>query len=49
MDKEDLEKMQYILEELKEDPQSEAFLLPVDYEELGLEDYPKVVKNPMDL
>jgi hypothetical protein len=31
------------------DPNAEAFLYPVDFEELGLFDYPDVVKNPMDL
>lgn len=28
---------------------AEPFLAPVDFKELGLLDYPKVVRNPMDL
>lgn len=32
-----------------ERPEAEAFKEPVDFEGLGLTDYPKIVKKPMDL
>lgn len=38
-----------LLEVISADPNAEAFLYPVDFEELGLLDYPDVVKHPMDL
>ena len=38
-----------MLEKLKANKRAEAFLLPVDTKELGLEDYHEIVKNPMDL
>ena len=40
---------QALLKHSKEKPESTPFKEPVDYEDLGLNDYPKVVKRPMDL
>ena len=47
--KEEIIKIRQVIDKIEEDPQSFAFLQPVDYEGLGLDDYPKIVKNPMDL
>ncbi|KAF7457981.1 Bromodomain protein [Cryptosporidium felis] len=38
-----------ILSQLRELEDSEAFLEPVNWRKLGLDDYPGIVKNPMDL
>jgi hypothetical protein len=39
----------HFLDTLCEDPHAEAFLYPVDWRALRLDDYPEIVKNPMDL
>ena len=53
---EDLKKAEELLIAIKKDKNSELFLEPVDwkgkqylYSGLGLDDYPVIVKNPMDL
>lgn len=38
-----------LLNSIEADPNAEAFMLPVDWEELELKDYPDVIKKPMDL
>ncbi|KAH8581641.1 bromodomain domain [Cryptosporidium sp. chipmunk genotype I] len=38
-----------VLSQLRELQDSEAFLEPVNWKKLGLDDYPNIVKNPMDL
>jgi hypothetical protein len=38
-----------LIDVISSDPNAEAFLTPVEWEELGLMDYPTIVKNPMDL
>ena len=38
-----------LLETVSADPNAQPFLEPVDWQELDLLDYPKIVKNPMDL
>lgn len=38
-----------MLDTICNDANAEAFLEPVDWQELELIDYPKIVKNPMDL
>lgn len=38
-----------VIEVISTDPNAEAFLTPVDWQELGLMDYPSIVKQPMDL
>lgn len=43
------EPLNQLLEEIKLEPCSDIFLLPVDWRALGLETYPTIVKNPMDL
>eukprot|EP00924_Labyrinthula_sp_SR-Ha-C_P003801 maker-scaffold_3-snap-gene-5.0-mRNA-1 protein AED:0.03 eAED:0.03 QI:121/1/1/1/0.5/0.66/3/62/221 len=45
----DLQQCKKILEDLQNDPLLEAFYYPVDWKSLGLEDYPLLVKHPMDL
>lgn len=41
--------LETIIYEILENPYSEAFKEPVNYKELGLVDYPKIVKRPMNL
>jgi len=38
-----------LLQALETNPKSIDFRLPVDYVELKLDDYPIIIKNPMDL
>ncbi len=38
-----------VLGQLKKFPDADPFLYPVDWKGMGLDDYPKVVKKPMDL
>jgi hypothetical protein len=38
-----------ILQQVKKLPEAEPFLSPVPYKKLGLLDYPKIIKHPMDL
>ena len=38
-----------LIDAISADPNSEAFLEPVAWEELGLLDYTAIVKKPMDL
>lgn len=38
-----------ILEEVKQEPYSINFVSPVDWRALGIETYPEIVKNPMDI
>eukprot|EP00968_Pinguiococcus_pyrenoidosus_P021664 scaffold2875_cov247-Pinguiococcus_pyrenoidosus.AAC.20 len=42
-------KVRMILDELYLNPSCEAFREPVDWERLGLHDYPKTIRHPMDL
>lgn len=37
------------LHDLRSDPQADAFAVPVNWRQLGIPDYPSIVKNPMDL
>lgn len=45
----EVEAMRAILHELKHNPNAQVFLEPVDPVKFGIPDYPKVIKNPMDL
>ena len=38
-----------LLNVIEADPNAEEFHAPVDYKGLELNDYPDVIKNPMDL
>ena len=38
-----------LIDTISTDPNAEAFLEPVAWQELGLLDYPTIVKKPMDL
>ena len=38
-----------ILNQLKKFPDADPFLYPVDWKALGLDDYPKIIKKPMDV
>lgn len=45
----DMEECLSLLKQFAAKPDASAFLEPVDWEFYGLEDYPEVIKNPMDL
>lgn len=49
MVKDDLSKAANLIKHLESQRESSEFLAPVDYKGLGLDDYPQVVKTPMDL
>jgi len=49
MQKDQVAKAITLLQSLENDPQSFEFKHPVDYIGLGLIDYPKIIKHPMDL
>lgn len=38
-----------LIETIENDRNADVFREPVDWEEMGLLDYPQIVKNPMDL
>ena len=46
---EDMKKLKEIFDKMEKDKNALGFLDPVDYEALGLHDYPTIVKRPMDL
>lgn len=46
---EDKEKLEKIFKTMEEDRLAIDFLEPVDYIQLGIADYPTIIKNPMDL
>lgn len=46
--KEDTQKVKDLLKSIEDDPNAQPFLNPVDWQELGLHDYPTIVKTPMD-
>jgi hypothetical protein len=45
----DKSKLKDILNILEDDPKSYEFREPVNWKELGLADYPEIIKKPMDL
>jgi hypothetical protein len=47
--KDEQDKFKQLLNTLSKDSQAYDFLEPVDYETLGLTDYPTIVKKPMDI
>ena len=46
---EDLKKLEEIMDKMINDKNAFDFKEPVDYETLGLLDYPTIIKHPMDL
>eukprot|EP00347_Sterkiella_histriomuscorum_P009971 403339178 len=46
--KEDIPKIKQMIESIEEGPNAEPFLEPVQWQELGLVDYPQIIKRPMD-
>ena len=46
---EDLKKLEEIIDKVINDKNAFDFREPVDYEGLGLSDYPKIIQHPMDL
>ena len=49
LSKEEIQKLNTLLDELEKDDKSIDFLEPVNYIKFGLNDYPLIVKKPMDL
>lgn len=49
LDREYIKKLHKIVNNLINDPESNEFRKPVYYKALGLEDYKKIIKKPMDL
>jgi hypothetical protein len=47
--KDEIIKIRQVIDKIEEDPQAFDFTTPVDYKLLGLDDYPMIIKNPMDL
>jgi hypothetical protein len=47
--KDDHNRLKECLNEIEEDPKSYEFREPVPWKELGLTDYPEIIKKPMDL
>lgn len=47
--KEDFNKMLTLLNQLEKETNAAPFLEAVDWKALGLVDYPKIVKKPMDI
>ena len=45
----ELKKLEEIMDKIINDKNAFDFRAPVDYESLGLLDYPKIIKHPMDL
>ena len=46
--KEDYTKAKEMIKAIEDDPNAEPFLHPVEWQELGLLDYPQIVKRPID-
>lgn len=44
-----MKKISDVIRVLEKRPEASDFLKPVDYKALGLEDYPMIIKNPMDI
>ena len=47
--KEDTNRLKECINQIEDDPKSYEFREPVPWKELGLTDYPEIVKKPMDL
>ena len=47
--KDDNTRLKECLNHIEEDPKSYEFREPVPWKELGLTDYPEIIKKPMDL
>ena len=47
--KEDIKKLKEVINEIEDDTKSYEFREPVPWRELGLNDYPEIIKKPMDL
>ncbi|CDW80938.1 bromodomain containing protein [Stylonychia lemnae] len=46
--KDDIPKIKALIQSIEDDPNAEPFLEPVQWQELGLDDYPQIIKKPMD-
>lgn len=49
INKEEIKLLKDIIKQFSDDPKSCEFREPVNYQALGLMDYPEIIKKPMDL
>lgn len=49
MSDEDWQRCRAVLRQVQQMPEAYPFLQPVDWKALGIPDYPKIIKNPMDI
>lgn len=49
LSRDDTNKIHTLLKALEKEEEAYEFMTPVDYKALGLDDYPLIIKNPMDL
>lgn len=49
INKEHMARLKQIFTDIEDDPKSYEFRDPVPWKELGLNDYPEIIKKPMDL
>ena len=49
IDKADVGRLKDVLNDIEDDPKSYEFREAVPWKELGLNDYPEIIKKPMDL
>jgi len=47
--KDHISRLKEVLNEIEDEPKSYEFREPVPWKELGLSDYPEIIKKPMDL
>ena len=47
--RDDTNKIGQLIKALEKEEEAYDFLAPVDYKALGLDDYPSIIKNPIDL
>lgn len=46
---EDIQNLMALLNQIEKEPKAQPFLEPVDWKALDLQDYPKIVKRPIDI
>jgi hypothetical protein len=49
LSRDDTNKISQLIKSMERMEEAYDFLAPVDYKALGLNDYPLIIKNPMDL
>lgn len=49
LSRDEAKKITEVIRAIEKKPESSDFLKPVDYKGLGLDDYPVIIKHPMDI